>query len=152
MLLKTRKPAYVEPMPRSFAALMDVYELNYIRLRQLCPDLGHDLQPRLSQVADGMDLHLQVLERGPYTTTLLLTYEFTAGKRQTQRRSPNLRIRVYHDARQVEVLGKDTGPLRWNADEGSSDLGWQAMQTRWRMNRFLYKWLGFCLRQGHHFA
>jgi uncharacterized protein YqiB (DUF1249 family) len=27
-----------------------------------------------------------------------------------------------------------------------------SLTEKWRMNRFLYKWLGYCLRQGHHFA
>jgi hypothetical protein len=27
-----------------------------------------------------------------------------------------------------------------------------SLGEKWRMNRFLYKWLGYCLRQGHCFA
>jgi hypothetical protein len=27
-----------------------------------------------------------------------------------------------------------------------------SLTEKWRMNRFLHKWLGYCLRQGHRFA
>lgn len=150
MLLEASKPAYLDPVPRSFAALMDLYEVNYIRLRRLCPEPQSLDSPRVSHVPGVMDLHLEVLECSPYTTTLLLTYYFDADDDRSTRRSPNLRVRVYHDARQVEVLGRHS---RLTGEEES--LGdhpdWQALQCRWRFNRFLFKWLGYCLRQGHRF-
>ncbi|EHQ52035.1 hypothetical protein ECTPHS_05040 [Ectothiorhodospira sp. PHS-1] len=150
MLIEARKPAYLDPRPRSFAALMDLYEANYIRLRQLSPELRSQRGALVSRVAGAMDLYLEVIESCPYTTTLILTYHFEGDEGRHRRKSPNLHLRVYHDARQVEVMGC---ACRRSGEEVS--LGdhpdWQALEHRWRFNRFLYKWLGYCLHQGHRF-
>ncbi len=148
MLIQDIKPAYLEPVPQSFAALMDLYEANYIRLRQLCPELG-DLQGEyVSRVAGAMDLHLEVLEHTPYTSTARLTYLFE--EPDGTRRSPDLLVRMFHDARQVEVLGRHCRPLDVNITV--EDLPRQrSLACKWRLNRFLFKWLGYSLRQGHRF-
>ncbi|MFP4080452.1 MAG: DUF1249 domain-containing protein [Ectothiorhodospira sp.] len=149
MLVEAHTPAYLDPLPSSFAALMDLYEANYIRLRQLCPDPRSIQTPCISHIPGAMDLHLQVLECCPYTTTLCLTYRFEADGERPCRRSPNLRVRLYHDARQAEVLGRHS---RSGEELSLADHpDWKTLQMRWRFNRFLYKWLGYCLRQGHRF-
>ncbi len=56
-------------------------------------------------------------------------------------------MRVYHDANQAEVL---TGHLRHGRIR-LHDIPAQAAKTKWQMNRFLYKWLGYCLHLGHAF-
>ena len=146
MLIQDRQPAYLEPRPRSFAALMDLYEVNYIRLRRLCPDLALAEGERVSRVPDAMDLHLNVVEQTPYTTTARLTYLFPG--QGHHRASPDVLVRMYHDARQVEVLGRHCRPR--DLDISVEDLPrWRALQCKWHLNRFLYKWLGYCLRQGH---
>ncbi|OOG28623.1 hypothetical protein B1C78_01315 [Thioalkalivibrio denitrificans] len=146
MLIQDKQPAYLEPRPRSFAALMDLYEVNYIRLRRLCPDLAVADGERVSRAPGAMDLHLVVVEQTPYTTTARLTYLF--GARGHQRASPDVLVRMYHDARQVEVLGRHCRPL--DLEISVEDLPrWRGLDCKWRLNRFLYKWLGYCLRQGH---
>ena len=127
--------------PRSFAGLMDLYEQNYIRLRNMAPDLTV-ADEMLSTVPGHQDLYLSVTQRCRYTTMLRLTYQFEeAGKLLFE---PDLHLKVYHDARVVEgqqFLSRSHGPFVLN------DL----IDRKWRMNRFLYKWLGFCAYQGHYF-
>ncbi|MFN2349224.1 MAG: DUF1249 domain-containing protein [Thioalkalivibrio sp.] len=150
MLIQDPKPAYLDPAPRSFAALMDLYEANYIRLRRLCPDLARLDGRSVSSIPGGMDLHLQIIEHTPYTSTARLTYLFQDQEGQW-RPSPDLMVRMFHDARQVEVLGRHCRPL--DLVLSVDDLPQhRVLACKWRLNRFLYKWLSYSLRQGHSFA
>jgi len=135
-----------------FAALMELYEANYIYLRRLVPQLDGQHDAQLSQVERGPDLHLAVTERCPYTTTLMLTHTFsgTGGAEAL----PDLMVRIYHDARVAEVVAESwpdrrrPGPAEGTAEaaSGQSQLHW-----RWSMNRFLNRWLRYCLHEGHGF-
>ena len=133
--------------PRSFVALMDMYELNFIRLRRLCPQL-RALEPEQTLISrlpgPTHDLHLWVTEQVRHTTTLHLTYVMSDGECR-----PDTTIRVYHDAMQAEVLSRAcrVGAIQ-QVDRELSDT---ALLCRWKFNRFLFKWLGYCLRQGHSF-
>ncbi|WP_026279828.1 DUF1249 domain-containing protein [Thioalkalivibrio sp. ALJ16] len=148
MLLERRNPAHLDPRPASFAALMEMYEDNYLALRRLCPEPA-GLPPRsVSRVAGALDLHLEVLERTRYTTTLHLTYHFD--HQGEQRRQPDMRVRMFHDAHQAEVLELH---CRRIGEDLAAEMrtGHPGLLCRWRHNRFLYKWLRYCLRQGHRF-
>lgn len=97
----------------------------------------------ISSVEGCLDLELSAIEHSKYTTTFNLTYCFTGDLRNP--REPDLTIRIYHDARTCEVMsgllqGMKHGPLR------RRDL-----HEGYRLNRFLGKWLKYCLRQGHSF-
>jgi len=126
---------------RSFAGLMELYEQNYMRLRNIAPDLKV-ADEMVSSVPDHQDLFLSVTERCKYTTMLRLTYRFEdQGQILLE---PDLHLKVYHDARVVEVQqfqSRSRGPMYL------ADL----IDKKWMMNRFLYKWLGYCLHQGHYF-
>lgn len=128
----------------TFAGLMDLYERNYIGLRRLIPQLPTDGGVLRSRVPGGLDLHLQLLERHRYTTDLTLTYLFE--KPEGLRAEPDLQVRIYHDARQAEVM---SAHLRhWPEFAADHCPG---LHARWRANRFLWKWLNYCLHQGHRF-
>lgn len=133
---------------RGFRELMALYEQNYIRFCHLVDDIGSLESPVISARQQDIDLHMQVLERCRYTTTVLLTYRLVAGSGPQV--TPNLKIRLYHDARQAEVLAccnDDSESLAWmHRDACGSTIQW-----RWRMNYFLYRWLGYCLKMGHFF-
>lgn len=148
MILERPLPSHLNARSVSFAALMEMYESNYLRLRRLCPDLDAFTDAQVSRVPGASDLHLTVLERTPYTTMVRLTYEFASGDRT--RRQPDLTIRMFHDARQAEVVGRY---CRRSGQDLSLDarIGVPGLACRWRHNRFLFKWLGFCLTQGHRF-
>ena len=145
MRIRHSNQAFDSVRPRSFVALMDMYEQNYIRLRCLCPALSAaDTQTKLVSRLPGPahDLHLTVLERARHTTTLQLTYAMSDGSLR-----PDITVRVYHDALQAEVLDRACSVGgRIEVDHSVTDT---ALLCRWKLNRFLYKWLGYCLRQGH---
>ena len=56
-------------------------------------------------------------------------------------------LRVYHDARQVEVenLRQQTLPTHKLYEA-------PGLLNKWRLNLFVAKWLVFCVRQGHLFV
>lgn len=149
MLIKELSTSGFTPTPHSFAQLMDMYESNYIRLRLLCGNI-HDLPDYyVSKIENGVPLSLTTTERTKHTTTIILTYLFR-GENITIRR-PDLVIRIYHDARQAEVISRrchiSNRLLRpWEQKVDS------VLLCRWRLNRFLYKWSRYLHRQGHSFS
>jgi uncharacterized protein YqiB (DUF1249 family) len=132
--------------PRSFVALMSLYESNYQRLATLAGDLRRLPEARVSRVADDCDLRLSVTDRSPYTTSFDLTYLFDEGKATY----PDMRVRVYHDARLVEAQEwasqHDHQALR--ALRGMAE---RELDQRWARNTMLNKWLEYCLDRGHGF-
>ena len=145
--------------PGSFSGLMTVYESNFIKLSRLFTNLeelsAEDL--RVSHSSRDLDLHAEVQQREPYTTTLRLTYWFAEGfaegsdeGRTEPVPDPDLIVRVYHDARLVEaVAGREDhhhAKLREIALRHSLELG-----RRWRNNIMLNKWLDYLLDMGHAF-
>jgi len=66
--------------PRSFVALMSLYESNYVRLGWLAGSLATLAGNHRSTVRDDCDLLLNVTERSPYTTTLNLTYHLPSAE------------------------------------------------------------------------
>lgn len=134
---------------RDLPALMELYELNYIRLRQLAPDMNAIRERSISRVDGAPDLYFNVLERSRYTTTFHLSYRFndTAGDVPT----PDLVVRVYHDAQVAEVISHGRQSACHGAEYDRFHEQY-CMETKWQVNRFLHKWLGYCLRQGHAFS
>lgn len=139
--------------PRSFVALMSLYESNYIRLRTLCDgDPARLTGVRHSYVAGDCELVLEVEERAPYTTTLQLTYLLPAASGEgAVERFPDVRIRVYSDARLAEAQQWASQPahpalraLRRDAE--------RELDQRWALNMMLNKWLDYCMERGHRFA
>lgn len=150
MFIKEKYPALASPTPYTFADLMEMYEANYIRLRLLCGDIRTLPDQCISLLEGTVPIELIVEQRAKHTTHIMLTYCFDQLKKDVIKR-PDLRIRVYHDARQAEVISRQcniTGAtLRpWEQEVDSLLL------CRWRLNRFLYRWVGYLHRQGHNFS
>ncbi|MDR2214909.1 MAG: DUF1249 domain-containing protein [Nevskiaceae bacterium] len=133
--------------PRGFVALMQLYESNYLRLRHLCGGdparLGDEC---LSVVADGCDLRLQVLERSAYTLTLQLTHLFD------HERYPDVRLRVYCDARLVQAQQCAQEPPAGRDAPAQAIAADRELRQRWARNIMLNKWLEYCLDLGHRFG
>ena len=148
MSLSLKQLQEVKDSTRGFGELMQLYEDNYVRFRQLVRGMDEiEGESRSIRFGD-VTLHIQILQRSRYTTTTQLTYLFTIDNQVT--RSPDLKIRIYHDAQQAEVMSccrNDPETFDWL--EKSACL--TTMQWRWRMNRFFHKWLNYCLRTGHGF-
>lgn len=134
--------------PRSFVALMSLYESNYLRLVDLAGDLESLADVRISRVADDCDLRLSVTERSPYTTSFDLTYLFQ--REDGVSTYPDMRVRVYHDARLVEAQ-------EWASQHDHEalrrlrGLAERELDQRWARNTMLNKWLEYCIDRGHGF-
>ncbi len=128
----------------SIGRLIELGEENYAMLAKLAPRVASFDGRLVSRIEHGLDLHLEVVEQTPYTTLVRLTYYF--GHDGDHRPDPNIELRIYHDARQAEVL-------RIRERDGSAiALGETSSLTRkWRVGVFLAKWLTYCLQQGHRF-
>jgi len=143
---KTSQYGCEDVQPKDFVSLMDMYEENYIKLRKLIPNLQHIEDSAVSKSTGHLDLHLKIKERSKFTTTLLLSYYFDEDSEL--RMEPNLKIRIYHDAGLAEVMSGKLHHGRLLLDNLPSD----ALKQKWILNRFLAKWLKYCLRQKHGFA
>ncbi|MBV8403697.1 MAG: DUF1249 domain-containing protein [Gammaproteobacteria bacterium] len=128
--------------PRSFVALMGLYESNFIRLGWLAGNLQELSGRYASSVGDDCDLVLTVTERSPYTSTVNLTYLLPEAHGPV--RCPDLPVRIYHDAHLVEVQLPAAGPRR-----GSPE---RELDQRWARNMMLNKWLEYCVERGHRFS
>ena len=148
MAISVKQSQKIKGRARSFHALMSLYEENYVRFNQLVSGLPDAGRQSLSQRTNDVDLYLQILERYKYTTTVLLTYRLQCEKGEVS--TPDMKIRLYHDARQAEVMScccRDSRHYGWlERDSCHSVIEW-----RWRMNHFLFKWLNYCLKSGHGF-
>jgi len=137
--------------PRSFVALMSLYESNYLRLASLAGNLRDLPDMRLSRVPDDCELRLSVTERSPYTTSFDLTYVFEASDSHNGVSTyPDMRVRIYHDARLCEAQ-------EWafqhdhEALKRLRGLAERELDQRWARNTMLNKWLEYCIDRGHGF-
>ena len=135
-----------EVVPRGYESLMDLHENNYLRFKRLVADLEAITDKAVSVVPGCMDLHLQIVERSKFTTTVRMTYHFFENQQLIA--EPDIKLRIYHDARLVEVLAGHLKHGRQRLDH----LPATALKLKWRLNKFLYKWLGYCLHVGHEFS
>ncbi|PIE00717.1 MAG: hypothetical protein CSA79_02610 [Thiothrix nivea] len=150
MLIKQQIPAHytIAPRPQSFAALMDMYEINYMQLRLLLGDLHQLCGNQVARADHHLPLSITIKEQSRHTTTLMMTYHFTDSCGQVVDTRPDLIVRVYHDARQAEVVThkcrfSHLRPGYWWKKKDSMLL------CRWRMNRFLFKWLRYLRRHDY---
>lgn len=133
---------------KDLEGLMEIYECSYIRLRNLVPNIDRLAESNISKAESALNLTLSVVERCKFTSTLNLTYHFSDDDGVFP--APDMTVRIYHDAQLAEVIA--CGRRR-----GDRHAAYNRMHNRytllekWRMNRFLQKWLGFCLLQGHSF-
>jgi uncharacterized protein len=149
MLNDTLTPVTWRARPRSFVALMGLYESNYIRLSSLAGDLLRLDGQHRSKVPGDCDLLLTLTDRSPYTSTVNLTYLFS--EETGELRLPDMQVRVYHDAHLVEAhewAGSYSQPvlkaLRTHAE--------RELDQRWARNVMLNKWLEYCVERGHRFS
>ena len=135
--------------PGSFGGLMALYESNFIKLTRLVGELKK-LDPGYLSVTPGdCDLYLTVNFSSKYTHALTLTYLFEEPEGIVA--DPDLRVRVYLDARMTEVRG-------WAAHHRHTVLKNLAQQLnceldrRWFQNMMLSKWLDYLIDMGHAFS
>lgn len=126
----------------TLAGLMEIYERNYVLLKQLFAD--HDPganfgAARAVHYPDGRHrLESLLLKRERYTTVVVLSYSLLDRRGRPLVHPLQLKICVYRDARQAELLGAS----RTGAGGGKS------LKSRWLLNKFLHDVLTRFNRRG----
>ncbi|HEY8586682.1 MAG TPA: DUF1249 domain-containing protein [Rhodanobacter sp.] len=133
-------------LPGRFEFLMGLYAENYHRLSRLFAPQQLAAGRFVSETGDGLDVHLHVQERHPYTLELELTYEFVDA--DTGQRAPSAQLRMYTDAHVAEALHCHPGRHLWQV-LGPFSPAHSVFQHRLRMNGFLSRWLEYLAEQGH---
>jgi len=127
---------------------MSLYESNFVRLGWLFPDATALGVPMISTAVDDLPLFLDVIEMTRYTTTFRMTYFFDDPEGQVA--DPDLRVRLYHDARLAEAMActdqhRHAVLRRFDPGPGAE------LSRRWTRNVMLNKWLEYCSDKGHRF-
>lgn len=125
---------------------MALYESNYLRLLQLIPELHRLDGYYRSKVAGDCALHVEILERSRYTITLSLSYFFYDGDVRVA--DPDMKVRVYLDGQLTEAMGF-SGDHRHAEFRRLSRAHRHELDSRWRRNIVLNKWLDYLMDQGH---
>lgn len=137
-------------------ALLELLEENYRLLLCLAPDLRL-LSGAHRASGQGTDLYLDIIDQARYTTVVRLTYRFprhcleaggsASDHEETALQSdPDARLRVCHDAQQVEVLALRQTVLPLLGDDRLPSL-----RSKWNANWFLAKWLAYCVSEDYRF-
>jgi uncharacterized protein len=147
LLTDTRTVVSWRARPRSFVALMGLYESNFIRLGWLAGELAALAGRHVSIVPGDCDLVLTVTERSPYTSTLNLTYLLVDGREAL--RCPDMRVRIYHDAHLAEAQQCGGIQIQSAPRRGAAE---RELDQRWARNMMLNKWLEYCVERGHRFS
>lgn len=149
MLIETLGPGIRLVQPRSFAGLMTLYAANFASLRQLLGDLRKLPATLTSRSPSDFQIYLTVSERSRYTTCLRMTYRLNVEGRP--RSSPDLELRIYHDARLAEAVSCGDSSRIVGPGVQVSRAHCELAQ-RWTLNMLLRKWLEYCLDHQHRFG
>lgn len=106
-------------------------------MRELCQSGGKG----------GLTLYVEILEQDRFTTVLRMFYRLRADDASISE-APNIHVRIYHDARVAEAV---SGRLRGRDCVAMGRRGERCLDVRWRLNRFLYKWLRHVLHRQYEF-
>lgn len=132
----------LNPLNKSYC-LHQICESNYHKLLKLVPSLLIIREKASACVTGKPSLHIEIIERTPYTLTFELKYFFN---RQIEAMfEPTMKIRAYLDAKSVEVLRNRPRPQIKRAAHI------EILQYKWTLNYFLEKWLNHCLQLGYRF-
>lgn len=123
-------------------------EANYARLMRLLPQMREVRGSRRVALSQGEHLlgvlALEVVEACPYTTTLQVRQELSLPWLP----SPQLEVRVYHDARMAEVVGAEHA-RRFRSVYPYPNADMHQPDEKSQLNLFLGEWLSHCLACGH---
>jgi uncharacterized protein YqiB (DUF1249 family) len=137
--------------PNSFVGLMALYESNYLRLLRLIPEVHRLDGYYRSTVAGDCALHVEILERSRYTVTMSLSYFFYDGDVRVA--DPDMKVRVYLDGQLTEAMEFSGMGLADNHRHVElrrlSRAHRHELDSRWRRNIVLNKWLDYLMDQGH---
>jgi uncharacterized protein YqiB (DUF1249 family) len=118
-------------------------ESNYARLLRLFPDY-ETANYREFQLSGGQRVRIDVVERCRYTTLMKVCQHGSPANWMTP---PRFDLRVYHDARMVEVTAFQSRQ-RVDARYEYPNPAMLARDEKAQQNQFLSDWLSHCLAQG----
>lgn len=136
-----------EPIQKSLC-LQQLCETNYRKLMQLVPQLLTLEEGISGSAPQKTALHLRIIDRSPYTLTIEFNHHF--GQAPALKIEPALKIRVYADAKSVEVLSDQYRPRVHEVFQASAKAN-AVMDYKFRLNYFLSKWLDHCLLSRYQF-
>jgi hypothetical protein len=131
----------------NLSAHMAECDANFHRIQRLLPNLDE-----LDHYAFGVSLaagkttviSITVVERSPYTTTLI----FSKQAQSPWLAGQDLSVRVYHDAMSAEVMACWRG-VQLNSRYSYPNHYMYQEDEKVQLNRFLGEWLRHCLEHGH---
>ncbi len=126
--------------------LVELCEHNYELLQRLMPALKDMRGQYTAELSGHADLHLDVLEHSRYTSLIHLTYYFEHA--QGRQPEPDAVIRVYQDARELEVVELHQANSVLCATPLYEVPG---LDNKWQLNWFVGKWLAYCVGAGYRF-
>lgn len=136
--------------PGSFSGLMLLYESNYLKFQRLAGDLTGPTSHWISRAKSDADLYVERNLLEPYTTGLCMTY-WLRNSDGLEVKDPDMTIRIYHDAGQVEAVSCLSGHRHRRLQQ--LELTHAAeLDRRWQINMMLNKWLDYLIESGHGFA
>lgn len=122
-------------------------EANYWKLMKLVSEAAQDqYQFKVSRDQRYWLHKLQVVERSPYTTTLVLSME--SSQPSLWLKMPRLTVRIYKDAKLAEVLAWE-GHKRLRPCYSYPNPHMYHQDEKLQINQFLGEWLSLCLAEGH---
>ncbi|MBD3670825.1 MAG: DUF1249 domain-containing protein [Gammaproteobacteria bacterium] len=123
---------------------MYVFEMNYAKIMRLFPTLRDSVIGVQYMHHDAKDsVRIEVVEIGPYTSTLELNHQIFALKDWV----PDLQItiQVYHDAKVAEVIAYQKQE-RFQVKYEYPNPRMHHRREKSDLNRFLTDWLDYCLK------
>jgi len=129
--------------------MMMVYEVNYMRLMRLVPNLRSMVETVVSKNSDMPDICLSIVEHCKYTTTLCLTHNLKIDGKIIP--DLNMKIRVYHDAKVVEVIGYQY-ESRFAPYYPYPNPRMRHHFEKRQINLFFSEWLKYCEMRGIRFS
>lgn len=135
------------PHPCTFAGLMEVYETNYIHIRNLLGDVRSGTDVYRIEFDAAPAVWVRVFERTKYTATLNMRYAQMEG--MCAEEIPDIDVKIYFDALQAEVNALSRSGSSRSGDRVCPQVDplLANLDKRWKANRFLYKWLAYCVRK-----
>lgn len=141
LTLKTQ----LQPSSRTLARrLPQLHSALYRALNVLMPDELSQSDYLVSRAGTGPELHLEIIDRHPYTTFARLSYVIGPEREH----NPNAHVRIYHDAAVAEATA--FSPQQGIQRFAGPELALNGLVVRnWRINRALLKWVDYLIDQGH---
>ncbi len=146
------------PYSLDLSAQMAVCDANFIRILQLLPDMEFGAKREISfnnqlnlnlQPANSLTTTLEVIESFKYTSTIKLAnlsnQAFT--KTDCYYQSPEMLIRMYHDAKTAEVISYQQARY-FKAKYPLPNKSMYQADEKEQINFFLSEWLSFCQKEG----